>query len=164
VHDAVHAPLANHIVSHHLHAMRFQRILFVAVVMCLAACSTTPRQNDQQAFESTLTEAGLFLKTLQTLDSGDIAKTRQVAMIPIYVDMASLPDYAAKSHLTAEQTQELTAVARGTLDYLLAHRKEFDGRLLTVQMCVRGLRKLLTEPEDVRKLTELSDYFQSQKP
>lgn len=132
--------------------------------MCLTACSTTPRQNDQQAFESDLSEAGLFLKTLQTLDSGDIAKTRRVAMIPICVDMASLPDYAAKSHLTAEQRQELIAVSRGTLDYLLAHREEFDGRLPSVKMCIRGLRKILTEPEDVQKLTGLSDYFERQKP
>ena len=132
--------------------------------MFLTACSTTPRQNDQQAFESQLSEAGLFLKTLQTLDSGDVAKTRQVAMIPVCVDMASLPSYAAKSDLTVEQKQELLSVARGTLDYLLAHHQEFDGRLPSIQMCVRGLRKILTEPEDVPKLTELSEYFERQKP
>jgi hypothetical protein len=132
--------------------------------MFLAACSTTPRQNDRQAFESELSEAGLFLKTLQTLDSGDVAKTRQVAMIPVCVDMASLPSYAAKSDLTTEQKQELISVARGTLDYLLAHRQEFDGRLPSVQMCVRGLRKILTEPEDVGRLDDLTDYFGRQKP
>ena len=132
--------------------------------MFLAGCSTTPRQNDQQAFESDLSEAGLFLKTLQTLDSGDIAKTRQIAMIPICVDMASLPSYAAKSDLTAEQKQQLVSVARGTLDYLLAHRQEFDGGLPSIQMCVRGLRKILTEPEDVRRFDELTDYFGRQKP
>jgi len=143
--------------------MKCPHIFVVGATIFLTACSTTPRQSDQQAFESDLSEAGLFLKTLQTLDSGDVAKTRQVAMIPICVDMASLPDYAAKSHLSAEQRQELVAVARGTLDYLLAHRQEFDGRLPSVQMCVRGLRKILTEPEDVRRLTEISDYFERQK-
>ena len=132
--------------------------------MLLTACSTTPQQNDQQAFESELSEAGLFLKTLHTLDSGDVAKTRQIAIIPICVDMSSLPRYAARSDLTAEQKQELVSVARGTLDYLLAHRQEFDGRLPSVQMCVRGLQKILSEPEDVRLLTELSDYFGRQKP
>jgi hypothetical protein len=144
--------------------MRFLHVLFVGAMIFLTGCSTTPRQNDQQAFESDLSEAGLFLKTLQTLDSGDVAKTRQVAMIPVCVDMSSLPSYAAKSDLTAEQKQELISVARGTLDYLLAHRQEFDGRLSSVQMCVRGLRKILTEPEDVRRLDELTDYFGRQKP
>jgi hypothetical protein len=144
--------------------MKFSHILFAGATMSLAACSTTPRQNNQQAFESELSEAGLFLKALHALDSGDDAKTRQIAMIPVCVDMASLPSYAAKSDLSAEQKQDLVAVARGTLDYLLAHRQEFDGHLPSVQMCVRGLRKILTEPEDVRRLTELSDYFGRQKP
>lgn len=132
--------------------------------MFLTACSATPRQSDQQAFESDLSEAGLFLKTLQTLDSGDVAKTRQVAMIPVCVDIASLQSYAAKRDLTSEQKQKLISVARGTLDYLLAHRQELDGRLPSVQMCIRGLRKILIEPEDVRRLDELSDYFGRQKP
>ncbi len=131
--------------------------------MFLTACSTIPRQNDQQAFESDLSEATAFLATLQTLDSGDVAKARHIAMIPVCVDMAALPDYAAKSHLTEEQRQEWITAARETLDYLLAHRQEIDGRLPSVQMCVRGLRKILTKPAEVQRLTELSDYFGRQK-
>ena len=42
---------------------------------------------------------------------------------------------------------------------MLAHREEFDPRLPSVRMGVRGLQKILTQPEDVRRLTELSDYL-----
>jgi len=139
--------------------MRFPHILFAGAIIFLPGCSTTPRQNDQQAFESDLSEARIFLKTLQTLDSGDVAKTRQVALIPVCVDMASLPTYAAKIDLTAEQKLELTSVAKGTLDYLLAHRQEFDGRLPSIQACVRGMQRILNEPDDVRRLQELSGYY-----
>ena len=45
------------------------------------------------------------------------------------------------------------------MDYMLAHREEFDPRLPSVRMGVRGLQKILTQPEDVRRLTELSDYL-----
>jgi hypothetical protein len=132
-------------------------------MLLLTACSTPPRQNDQQSFERDLSEASLFLKTLQALDSGDVAKARQIAMVPVLVDMASLPDYA-KSHLTAMQKHELILLARNTLDYLTAHRVEFDGHLPSIQACIRGLRNILTDPEDVRRLNELSDYFEEQKP
>ena len=123
----------------------------------LSGCSMTPRENDQQAFESDLSEVFCSLKTLQTLDSGDIAKTRQMAMVPVFVDLASLPEYAAKSHPTPEQRQQLVALAREALDYMLAHRQEFNPRLLRMDLV--GLQKILTQPEDVHRLTELSDYI-----
>jgi hypothetical protein len=139
--------------------MKLPLILIVGAMVFLSACSMPPKENDQQAFEADLSEASLFLKTLHTLDTGDVAKTRQIAMIPVFVDISSLPAYAAKSHPTPEQRQELVALARDTLDYLLAHRQEFDTQLPSVQMCVRGLRKILTEPEDAPRLQELSEYL-----
>jgi len=42
---------------------------------------------------------------------------------------------------------------------MLAHRDEWDSRLPSVQAGMRGLQKILTEPEDVRRLKELSDYL-----
>jgi hypothetical protein len=139
--------------------MKLPLILFVSATVFLSACSTTPRENDQQAFESDLSEATLFLKVLHTLDSGDVAKTRRLAMIPVYVDISSLPYFASKGHPTPEQRQELVTLARDTVGYLSTHRQEFDGRLPSVQACLRGLRKILTEPGDIRRLQELSDYF-----
>ena len=144
--------------------MKCSLILFASLMVFLSGCSRTPTENDQQAFESSLNEAQVFMMTLRTLDSGDVAKTRQVGFTPVCVDLSSLPYFASKGHLTTEQRQQMVAVAREALDYMLAHRQEFDGRLPSIQACVRGLRKILTEPEDVRRLDELSDYFGRQKP
>ncbi len=130
--------------------------------MLLAACNTPPRQSDLQTFDSEFSEAQLFLMTLQTLDSGDVAKTRKTAMFPVCEDIASLSSEAAKDGLTTGQKQKLVSLARGTLDYLLAHRQQIDGRLESVQRCVRGLKKILMSPDDVRRLAELSDYFEKQ--
>ncbi|MGA3284153.1 MAG: hypothetical protein ABSD57_06820 [Verrucomicrobiota bacterium] len=138
--------------------MKSSHILVIgAIMVLLSGCSTVLKENDQQAFESDLSEASCCLKTLRTLDSGDIAKTRQVAMVPVFVDLASLPEYAAKSHPTPEQRQQLVALAREALDYMLAHRREFNPLLL--RNGVGGLQKILTQPEDVRRLKELSDYI-----
>lgn len=139
--------------------MKLPVILFVGATVFLSACSTTPKENDQQAFESELSEATLSLKVLHTLDSGDVAMTRRVAMIPVCVDISSLPYFASKGHPTPEQSQELVTLARDTVGYLSMHRQEFDGRLPSVQACLRGLRKILTEPDDIRRLQELTDYF-----
>ena len=99
------------------------------------------------------------MMTLHALDSGDIAKTRQVGFTPVCVDLSSLPDFASKGHPSAEQKQQMVALAREALDYMLRHKEEFDPRLISVSGAVRGLRKILTEPQDVRRLQELSDYF-----
>ncbi len=51
------------------------------------------------------------------------------------------------------------AVARKTLDYMLRHRDEWNAEGLDVKAGLRGLRYILTEPEAVRRLDELSDYL-----
>ncbi len=99
------------------------------------------------------------MTTLRTLDTGDISKTRRVAMTSLHVTLSFLPTYAARAHPTAEQKQEEVALARGVLEYMLVHREECDPRLPSVRMGLRGLQKLLTQPDDVRRLTELSDYL-----
>jgi hypothetical protein len=143
--------------------MKIRHIAFLGAIVFLAACSTPPRQNDQQAFDSEFSEAQLFLMTLQALDSGDVAKTSKIAMFPVCEDIASLSSDAAKDSLTTGQKQKLVLLARGTLDYLFTHRQQIDGRLESVQRCVRGLKKILTGPDDVRRLAELSDYFEKQQ-
>ena len=145
--------------------MKSLSILSVGLAMVfLSGCCTSCKENEQQmieqqAFEADLSEATLFMKTLTTLDSGDIAKTRNVAEIPLFVDLDVLPYFAARGHPAIEQKQEMVALARQVLDYMLRHRSEWDPRLPSVQAAVRGLQKILTEPEDVRRLQELSDYF-----
>lgn len=137
--------------------MKSTLILFLGLL--LTGCSTAPKENYQQAYESSLVDGAVMMTTLRTLDTGDIRKTRQIAMTSLHVTLSFLPTYAAQAHPTAEQRQEELALARGVLDYMLAHREEFDPRLPSVMMGVRGLKKILTQPEDVRRLTELSDYL-----
>ena len=138
--------------------MKFSHILIIgAMLALLSGCTTAPEENYQQAFKSDLSETSCSLKTLHTLDSGDISKTRQEAMIPVFVDLASLPDDAANSHPTSEQRQQMVALAKEALDYMLAHRQEFHPRLLHMDML--ALQKILTQPDDVRQLTELADYI-----
>ena len=43
--------------------------------------------------------------------------------------------------------------------YMLRHRDDFDPRLPSVQAGLRGMKKILTEADDVRRLTELTDYL-----
>lgn len=137
--------------------MKFAVNLILGVL--LTSCSPAPRENYQQAFEASLADGGVMMTTLRTLDTGDIRKTRQVAMASLHVTLSSLPTYAAKAQPTVKQKQEELALARGVLDYMLAHREEFDPRLPSVRMGVRGMQKILTQPVDVRRLTELSDYL-----
>ena len=129
------------------------------LVVLLPSCSTMPNENDQQAFEADLSELTLFLKTLHALDSGDVARARRIASVPVLVDSSSLPSHAAAGHPTPEQRQELVAVARDALDYMLRHKDEWYSRMPSVRMAMRGLQKILTEPEDVCRLKELSDYL-----
>ena len=142
--------------------MKIPLVAFLGATVLLAACRTPPRQNDQQAFDSEFSEARLFLMTLQSLDSGDLARTRKLTLFAVCEDIASLPDYSARIGMTRWQQPQLVSLARGTLDYLLAHRQEIDGRLESVQGCLRGLKKILTQPDDIRRLAELSDYFEKQ--
>jgi hypothetical protein len=138
-------------------AMKSTFVLFFGLL--LAGCRTAPKENYQQAYEASLADGAVMMTTLRTLDTGDIRKTRQVAMTSLHVTLSFLPTCAAQAHPTAEQKQEELALARGVLNYMLAHREELDPQLPSVQMGVRGLQKILTQPGDVQRLAELSDYL-----
>jgi hypothetical protein len=118
-----------------------------------------PKENYQQTFEADLTEAKCFLMTLRTLDSGDISKTRNIGILPILVDLSSLPSYAAKTHPSPEQKQEMVLIARDALDYMLQHRDEWDPRLPSVRMGIAGLGEILSDPADVQRLAELTNHL-----
>jgi hypothetical protein len=137
--------------------MKSTLTLFLGLL--LTGCCTAPKENYQQAYEASLADGGVMLTTLRTLDTGDIRKTRQVAMTSLHVTLSFLPTFAAQAHPTAEQKQGELALARGVLDYMISHREEFDPRLPSVRMGVRGLQRILTQPEDVQRLRELSDYL-----
>lgn len=134
-------------------------MLILLLAALLAGCNTAQKENYQQAYEESLAEGRVMMNTLRALDTGDITKSKHIAVTSLHVTLSFLPIFAAKSHPTAEQKQEELALARDVLDYMLAHREEFDPRLLSVREGVRGLQKIFTQPEDVRRLKELSDYL-----
>jgi hypothetical protein len=130
---------------------------FMAVL--LSSCSTPPKPNYQQANESDAVQAHLSLDLLKQLDAGHVDRARKIAMIPVYLgmDSARFNSIHGLVSLTPEEKQEWVKVARETLDYMLRHTDELDSRDLTVQWSIRGLRYFLTEPDDVRRIDELSE-------
>jgi hypothetical protein len=128
--------------------------LFLGVLV--AGCGTESKENHQQSYEATLSEGRMMMSTLQALDTGDIRKTRKIGMISLQSAVTFLPIFAAKAQPTPEQKQEERALAREILDYMVAHQEEL---LPSAQPAVRGLQRILTQPEEVRRLTELSNYL-----
>jgi hypothetical protein len=139
--------------------MRFPAILFAGAMMFLSACSTPPKESYQQAYECWLTDGSVTMMTLHKLDSGDVKTAKKMMMTQLFVTLDGLPDFSAQAHPTNEQKQDEIKLARDILDYMLKHREDFDPRLPTVRVGVRAMRKILTEPDDLRRLTELSDYL-----
>jgi hypothetical protein len=137
--------------------------LLVGVAAGFCFRSWVPSENYQQTFESDLAEAKLFMMTLQKLDSGDVSKTRIMGTTPVFEDLDSLRYYSVKGWAspTPEQRQEWKAVASETLDYMLRHKEEWDPRLLSVRDGIRGLGAILSDTEDVRHLSELTNYLSS---
>ena len=132
---------------------------FAGLVAALfIGCCTTPKENFQQQIEADLSESSVFMHTLRALDSGDVAKARSMAMIPVLLNLDAVRFYSIKGmvSLTHEQRQKWTKVARETLDYMLQHGDAWDSRRLDVQAGLRGLKYFLTLPEDVRRVDELS--------
>jgi len=149
-------------VRHHLHEMKSSMIYFagLAVVLVSGSCSTE-KAVDQQGYASSLVEADINVKILAALDSGDVSKARKMAVLPIFLDLDYLQFCTTRGIVspTPEQTRESVKLARETLDYMLHHRDDWDSRRLDVQAGIRGIQKILTEPEDVTKLKELSDFL-----
>jgi hypothetical protein len=133
--------------------------------LLLSSCSTAPKVNKNvnysQAIESDVLETTIVMKTLNNLDSGEAAKARRVAMIPVFVSLDSFRYYTTQrlAAPTPEQTREWTEIAKVALDYMVKHRDEWDPKRVDLQEGLRGLRYLLTGPEEVRQLNELSQYL-----
>ena len=147
--------------------MKLLSIFFAGFTAALlSSCSTTPKPNYQQATESDLVQADASLGVLTQLDTGHVDRARKIAMIPVYsgMDSARFDSIHGLVSLTPKEKEEWTKVARETLDYMLQHTDECDSRDLTVQAGLRGLRYFLTKPEDVRRLNELSERLETQKP
>jgi hypothetical protein len=139
--------------------MKFLPILLIGMSILLSACKSSPTVNYQQIYEQSLADGQVTMMTLHALDTGDIRKTRQVAITSLHVTLSWLPELAFQAKPTEEQKREEIVLAQDVLDYMLQHKDEFDPRLPSVRVGVRGLQKILIEPDDVRRCKELSDYL-----
>ena len=139
--------------------MKFPAILSAGALLFLPACCSQPKESYQQAYEQNLTDGSVTMMTLRALDTGDVQKTRRMAMTSLHVTLGGLADFAAQAHPTPEQKQETVKLAKEVLDYMVAHREDYDPRLPSVRVGMRALQKILTEPDDVLRLTELTDYL-----
>jgi len=138
--------------------MKFTFVLSIGVaVLILQGCSTPPRWNDRQAYETRIGGGDRMLDVLQALDTGGVEQTRRTALQDANRMLVDLPAVAANAYLTAEDTAKGTAFARDLLNYELAHKDELDGSGADVGLI--WLKRILTEPEDVRRLTELEGYL-----
>jgi hypothetical protein len=137
--------------------------LLVGLAIGFCIRSWLPLENYQQAFDANLTEARMFMMTLQKLDSGDVTKTRSIAIFPVFVNLDSLRYYNIKGWAspTSGQRLEWKILAKETLNYMLQHKDEYDPRLPSVRYGIRGLSAILSESEDIRHLSELTNYLAS---
>ena len=139
-----------------------------AAALILAGCGTAPNRtpppdpkvNYQQAIEADAVESAIVMKTLSDFDSGEAAKARRVAMMPVFVNLDSFRYYATQrlADPTPEQMKEWAGLAKATLGYMVKHRDEWDARRVDVQEGLRGMGFLLREPEEIQQLNELSNY------
>jgi hypothetical protein len=120
--------------------------------MFLSACRTTPKFDYQYAYHMALVRCSVSLETLQAFDAGDVDKARIVALSQVNGGLMMLHDIAAKVHPEPWQKEEQLALAKGVLDYMFVHRAEID---LRWGVNVSGLKAMLTDPEDLRRLAEL---------
>ena len=108
---------------------------------------------DTTAYAHVLTNAFETMMTLQE-HADDLSHMRQAMMVAMHVALDQLSYLDAHSHPTPELKQAEIKLARDVLDCMLAHR-DFDTSLPTAPAGMRALRKILTEPEDVRRLVKL---------
>jgi hypothetical protein len=143
-------------------AMKLPPILIVGLTAgFVSGCGAPPKENYQQAVESGLSQATCAMQTLKALDSGDVARTRRVAMVPLFLnlDAARYSEVKGMISLPQSQKEEWTRLARETLDYVSEHKDEWDPRLLDFQAGMRGMRYFLTHPEEARRLDEITAHL-----
>jgi hypothetical protein len=129
------------------------------VLALLSSCATTPKEDFAQIVEDDVIDEKISLNILLALDSGDVARAREFAETPMLVDASTLPYYAANGHLRFGQKEAMIAMARKILDYMERNKSELKSRPNQTRPAVLGLQKILTGPQDVRRLQVLSDYF-----
>jgi hypothetical protein len=118
-----------------------------------------PKADYQQPYYAWIGDGQATMDILRVLDEGDIHKVRHAEMSRLLVTLDALADMDAHSQSDPLEKQDEVKLASDALDYMLAHRDEFDPRLPSVQAGVRAMQKILTRPDDVRRLKELTDHY-----
>ncbi|HVU07703.1 MAG TPA: hypothetical protein VHG89_04075 [Verrucomicrobiae bacterium] len=135
----------------------------LALIFCavwFSGCKTPdscPTYEDVHGLELVQGEANLAY--LKALESGDLAKVKQMVRTQLFLNISFLPTYAKKFKMSAEEKIEADAFAKNALSYIWEHRKEIDGRSPAVQGALSAFPQLLTDKNDLERLQKLSDFF-----
>jgi hypothetical protein len=142
--------------------MRFSSILpLLGAMMFLSSCRTQMQSKAdwQQPYYSYIGDGQATMDILRALDEGDIHKVRYAEMMRLLVGLGALASMDEHSQSDPLEKQDEVKLASDTLDYMLAHRDEFDPRLPNVKAGVRAMQEILTRSDDVRRLKELTDHY-----
>ena len=136
--------------------MRFHFVPIFAALLFLTGCAT--ENVKQEAFNRNLVDGFVTMYTLHSLDDGKTnnAVRNETQRLAMEVDGLAFSDPPA--HLAPDVKQSEIALARQVLDYYNKHRADMDPRSPEVQAAMEGLKKILTEPDDVKRLKKLLDY------
>ena len=133
--------------------MKYPVIILAGLALVfLPACRTSPKFDYQYAYDMDLVRCSVSMETLQAFDVGDVDKVRIIALSQVNGGLMMLYGIAAKAHPEPWQKEKQLALAKGVLDYMFIHRAEID---LRWGVNVSGLKAMLTDPEDLRRLAEL---------
>ena len=141
--------------------MRFSSILLFGAMVLLSSCRTQPQPkvDYQQPYYSYIGDGQATLDILHALDKGDIDKVRYAEMMRLLVGLDALASMDEHSQSDPSLKQDEVELASDALGFMLAHRDAFDPRLPNVQAGLRAMQEILTRPDDVRRLKELTDHY-----
>lgn len=80
-------------------------------------------------------------------------------MSSLHVTLSILAKSATRFRPLPQQTDEGLTLASDALDYMLKHREELDPRHPTLKIGMQALKQILTDPESVLRVSELSEYL-----
>ena len=143
--------------------MRFLAILFLAT-MLLTSCATTQQQVMRDSHYKHTHTALMTMDMLRALDQGDLDYTRQVEIDRLCDELVFLVDTDRRYEPDLLEKEDEVLLADEVLGYMLAHHDLCDPFSTSIRAGMPALRQILTKPEDVQRLTELSKYVEKPKP
>ncbi len=135
--------------------------IFVAVlVTVLPFLGCRPQDDDSAASHAAyIIETGQAksdLLILQTLESGDVDKTKQMLRLVLYISASVLPYYEKVAPVTNREKQEAREFAKQFLSYLVTHKDQIDPSLTATITGFRSIHQLLDGEPEQEKLRSLA--------